>query len=468
MACLSPPLTIPVVSRASRSIYPQLIIQLCPDKDQASLALGMKSSFLDTALQSHAVPSKQFSYWPGRDSYSEYNSIDGLLVIGGYDENRLASGTEIHEYKLTSNGEDEYRMFVEIKGLDWQYSANNSTSLLPEDSDTDTWFGVLDTSYKYVDLPFSSHEKFAVANNGTYNTTRGLYTYNNLQSYDGELVVTFVDGFQVKISADDLFEYPMEYEKTTGELDYAEYPPQLVDNIWQDYGTFSSPLGLGLPFLMSVLLVTDYDQDSFYLANANTDDRPRNVLPLCTGGPTSLDPMANATLGNNTSANGNNNSDGIHKSDTNVAAIAGGVGGGVGAVLILATLAFFFIRRRKQQQSAQHIPFLPEVSEQPHRGSTMSSPLKYMDANIYETNNSDHEERYRSPQSRSLDFVIPQLDRDRGNNSPWSTTVPANSTTDAGTDNQESGMGTHEMSSGNRFSATSGPVEMPSDFDYRP
>lgn len=87
----------------------------------------MKSSFLDTALQSHAVPSKQFSYWPGRDSYSEYNSIDGLLVIGGYDENRLASGTEIHKYKLTSNGEDEYRMFVEIKGLDWQYSANNST-----------------------------------------------------------------------------------------------------------------------------------------------------------------------------------------------------------------------------------------------------------------------------------------------------------------------------------------------------
>lgn len=412
------------------------------------LALGINSSFLDAALASSVIPTKQWSLWPG----NVYDNLNGLLILGGYDEDRRGSAF------IEMPVEDYSPLYIEVTGLDWEQSSGKVTDLMP--NDTARIVGTLEPFFDSIDLPSESHSAFLKITNSTYNYTSGGYVCEKKPT--GNLIVTLSNGMKTAIPSDDLFDYPEAYDEK-GRLETTTYG-HLEAKVYPNAGV----LWFGQPFLTQKLLVTDFENGKYFLADAVKEDLgsgARNLKPLCTGGPppgdeTYIDPPIPGTP----------------KKKTNIAAIAGGVGGGIGGLLVIALIAFFVLRRRKQknQTSAQQIPHLPEViqtqTEPPYRGSTISPPPKYMTSGVYETGISEQQQpqRYQSPpphQSRlhpvSSELASPRSDT--GTASQW-----------AGSDNHTSQAGVsgsvndskYEMSSENRFTAVSGPFEMPNEYGY--
>lgn len=415
----------------------------------AALALGSNLSFLQAALEVQAIGTKAWSFWPGsRNLY-----LDGHLILGGYDADRLDG--EFTTYEVVERytaGDWPVSMYVDIEGLEWEYSVSNTTNLMPNDT---TKIGAfLDPYYDYIGMPTESMAILTSAYNATYNYTSSAYMFESYPT--GNLVITLANGSKTYIPAADLFDLPFTYD-ADGIQDFY-YPDDGYSykaKMWSsDYGTNGFLLPLGLPFLSQKLVVADYDNRRFHIGDAAKHDRVPNVQRLC------VDPPPPGPSNNTTPDPG---------PQTNVAAIAGGVGGGVGGLLVIALIAFFVLRRRKQKKraAAQQVPHLAEVTQihgdVPYRGSAMSPPPKYMTTGVYEAGSEP--QRYQSPQPRqshfSSELASPRFDQE--STSQFGRSDHRMSQAGVSTTGNDS---KHEMSSENRFTATSGPFEMPNEYDY--
>lgn len=367
-------------------------------------------------------------------------------------------------------------MYLEVTGLEWEFSAGNLTDLMP--NDTTKLDVTLEPFRDYITLPYDSMALIVEAYNATYNYTAERYMFDDWPT--GNLVVTLAGGEKTVVPAEDLFDWPVQYD-SRGYLEYTPdyyYTPKLRSTSYYTGGYY---LTFGQPFLTQKVIVADFENGKYHIADAVKQDLgsgARNLKPLCTGGatfsngsttpsPTPLPP----------------------KDKVNVAAIAGGVGGGVGGLLVIALIAFFVLRRRKQKKQAgsqQQVPYLPEVTqtqvEPPYRGQTMSPPPKYMTSGVYETGVSEQQQqqqqpqqpyRYQSPPPQQA-YLSPggsELASPRSENGTMSQWGGSGTDTVTGisADPRLSQVGgsdsKYEMSSENRFTATSGPFEMPHEYD---
>jgi len=424
----------------------------------SALALGINSSFLQAALDLYIVGTKAWSLWPG----NWYLGLDGLLILGGYDQDRVGSAFTTYDVGWRSASGTPIPMHLEVTGLDWEFSAGNSTNLFP--NDTTTLDVSLEPYVDYVELPYDSFAIFSNYYNVSYNYTTGSYVFNDWPT--GNLIITLKDGSKTTIPSDDLFDWPVGYDDR-GYLEYTNYT-YYTSKVSTGYGTGGSYLYFGQPFLSQKVIVADFEAGKYHIADAVKQDLgpgARNLQPLCTGGT----PIPNGTVPTNSTI--------VHepKKKTNVAAIAGGVGGGVGGLLIIAGIIFFLVRRKKKQ-NREDVPYLPEVihaSETPYRGSTVSpAPPKYMKSGVYETVKQDYAEpqRFSSPPPQTIRLTpgvssmgTPRSDGAR--TSTWGGSTPGNRRSVAGLSSTDHNS-QYEMSAGNRFAATSGPIEMPSEYEY--
>lgn len=419
--------------------------------DRSALALGLNSSFIRAALETQMIGTKAWSYWPG----NKYLGLDGLLILGGYDEARVGSDFATYKTEERYNGAWPATTYLEIKGLEWEYNPGNSTNLMP--SDATTIGATLEPYWDAVYLPTASMDIIAESFESTYNSTIGTYMFEDFPV--GNLIVTLVDDTRTIIPADDLFDYPTYYDDQGTETysysdDYSYlYASKIFDT--SDYaGDYL--LTLGLPFLSQKVIVADFDNGEYHMADAVKHDLgsgARSLKPLCTGG--ALAGSSNKTEPIDPK---------LVKKSTNVGAIAGGVVGSVAGLIIIALIAFFVLRRRKQKQSAedqQQIPYLPEVTqtqyEPPHRGSTISPPPKYMTSRVCESGvDSQQPQRHRSPPPHASQLYaagseLPSPGSESREVSKWA----GNGGTGADARLSQVGVNSvgsnHEMSSENRF-----------------
>lgn len=301
---------------------------------QASLPFGYNSTFLEAAVKAGTVPSKQFSIWPGISSVD--SPVDGLVIVGGYDEARVKG--DFSNFTAYSNSP----FFVEITDVMWESSPGNVTSLFS--NATAPLYGNIEPFFRTIFLPPDVYTNFQSASNGTYNATLGELVYNSSSIPTGKLTITLSNGYRTEISGSDLFDYPQDYDNTGVEavtnwdLVYAK-----VQN-YDYYPEFS--LALGVPFMTMNYVIADYENDMFMMAPAVREDfgqsTARNLQPLCTQNhppPPPPPPPPHPPPPHNSTA-----------------AIAGGVGGGVGGLLLIGGLIalFFCLRRRKRRAAAQH------------------------------------------------------------------------------------------------------------------
>lgn len=130
----------------------------------------------------------------------------------------------------------------------------------------------------------------------------------------------------------------------------------------------TQPATLGRFFFTSAYLMVDHEADTFTLWQANPTAKSNLVAishaqDSCASEPTdggAADGTSGADgAGNGAGSGGSGDNDasdsvtGEPEANSNVAAIAGGVAGGVGALVLIGAVAFFLVRRRRRANSAQ-------------------------------------------------------------------------------------------------------------------
>lgn len=315
-----------------------------------------------------AIPTSQWSIWPG----NRYQNLDGLLIFGGYDQARVGS-----DFVAVDPNQDM------IIGLEWQHADNITTNLMPNDV-TELSF-TFETANDYLLLPTESSTLFRKTLDGTLmdDGSENDFAYDAIPP--GQLVVTLSNGNKTLIPATDLFQNPQWYNDE-GSMTITN-SSIFMDKIVSDADNASMSVLLGEPFLTQYVLVVDFANDAYYLADAVQKDLgtgAQDLQYLCTD-----DSEAEAQR---------------HRKKK-IAAIAGGVVGGVVALAIIAALAFVLRQRRQKQvarsksgatdpTSSTNVHNSPEViaSESSIHNSPTSPSEKIVVEGIHEAHaNSTHE-----------------------------------------------------------------------------
>ena len=405
------------------------------DTGSARIPLGVNSSFLEAATEIGMIGTKQWSLWTG----SPDEKVDGLLVLGGYDEARVAG-----EFTVFEVDKELKRPFLEVTGISWERTNQDRIDLMPNSSRS-MWALPEPVSY-YLDVPEESYYKFVDAANfsgdAIYNSTSGNYQFPSVP--DGELVITLNNGMKTTISAEELFLHPQKYS-SSGVMQVTN-DSYYLDRLWPKDNP-SSTLFLGLPFMSQKVFVADWDAGKFYMADAVKEEQTTTtVRPLCTSTttvPTSPPPTPPLDSGRG----------------PNVPAIVGGVVGGVGGLLVIGSIAWFMLRKKKKpaQQAT------PEVCEPHYRVS--SPPPKYATSAVYPLSE-PRETNYTPPLQR-----MPPQEMASPPHSPapqvasymQSPTRSEVASSDYWIDHPVSPANHGD----NRFTALSGPLEMPVNYDER-
>ena len=341
-------------------------IQISEGLRQASLGLSPDSSFLRAAVEAAVVPSPVWSLWTGSRSIT--NPIDGMLMIGGYDEARVA-GTF-----TTSPVTSLCGLSIGIKNITYD-TDEGSSSLFT--GPTKYIQGCLDPYLDFIELPQDCFDEFIKASGSTTNFELSSYpSYPNSNPPLGNLTITLEDGYETIIPASELFSLPREYG-SNGEFTTTESSRivALVYNSTLDpypYYTF------GLPFMTMNYLLVDYSLPHFQMAPANRVDFGENYTAQSVKTVCPATTALQATHGASTSI-ATTHSIPTHSfapspqpqhshTGTIVGAVTGSV---VGVALLSALLAFILLRWRRRDQNKDRDVF---ASSSPEKESKETPP----------------------------------------------------------------------------------------------
>jgi len=396
----------------------------------SSLPLAGNSSFIEAALEVGMIGTRQWSVWTGNPDLG----IDGLFVLGGYDEARVAG-----DFTSFDVDEETQLPYLQVKGMSWEGSDGRPVELMP--NSTSYLWALPEPFTELIHVPQDTYDKFVAAVNSTgtamYNSTSEVTQYSNVPN--GELVITLNNGMKTTIPVQDLFFHPQSYN------DDGILKDKNDTYYWDALQPLSNPSGaiyLGLPFMNQKMFVADWDGGKFYMADAAKDEQTStNIRPLCTSTTTAPPPPPSPAA----------------DSGPNVAAIGGGVGGGVGGLLVIALIAWFVLKKKKAQKQA-----IPEVEKSPFQAS--GPPPQYATAGAYP--GSEQQEKYYSqpPQQMPQEMASPPP--------PMASRVvsymPNSASSEAASSDYWVGQPAGSVNHGDKgFTAVSGPVEMPAAYDER-
>ncbi|KAK5094872.1 hypothetical protein LTR70_003814 [Exophiala xenobiotica] len=393
--------------------------------------------YLEAAFKVGMVGTRQWSLWTG----TRNEDVDGLLVLGGYDEARVAG-----EFTAFEVNDERKRPYLQITGIEWARSKQDSVNLMPNNTKSLWALPEPYTSSFYV--PEDSYFKFVELANSSGDVTFDRY-YNDVSLYrfysvpEGEVIITLNNGMETTIPLQDLFYHPYNY--TEDGIMQTLNDSYYLSLLWPDQSS-NGLLYLGQPFMDQKMFVADWDAGKFYMADVVRDElAATNIKLLCTP-PTITTPRTTATPPR-------------PDSGPDIPAIAGGVAGGVGGLLVIGLVAWFMLKRKKKAKQQA----IPEMSESSNRVS--APPPKYATAGTYPI--SEAPERCASPPPQHMP--------------PQEMASPPRSPPPQVASHMQSPMISQGPSSGHwsgqpadpsynapsGFTPTSGPLEMPADYDER-
>ena len=266
------------------------------------------------------------------------NPIDGLLVIGGYDDSRVQGNI------TTFNTFHDCATCVVVTSITYD-TVHGSTPLFSNSSETLEID--LEPFQRGLQLPQDVFDNFARASNGTYNASLGLLTYPRANPPDGNLSVTLQNGYTTVIPSSELFSLARDYNS---DCFYSIDDPEWV--IAEPTNDTDPPYvaAWGIPYLTMNYLIVDYDRGTFQMAPAiRTDfgsaEAGALIKTVCPPVPTtSATPTPSKTAPPTTTTSA---APVVHTNHTG--AIAGGVVGGVVGLALIAGLLFFIFFWRKRR-----------------------------------------------------------------------------------------------------------------------
>ena len=240
---------------------------------QSGLPLGTNSSFLRAAVMGRVAPSTAFGLWTGSRSVAP---VDGLLVIGGYDQARVAgpfTSLPVGNWSLSRSCPLQVTVSqITYAGISLFANSSETINACIEPS-----------TQRNVFTPdvASAFGRVTSQNSTAYS---GMY-YPVNQRPTGNLTITLSNGYNTTITNSELF------TPLRGSDQYGRYAivnnsiieAGVADNRQSDPSSVLPTLG-GL-FLTFNYLIVDYEKGQFRLAPAVPSDQQTassNITTICT------------------------------------------------------------------------------------------------------------------------------------------------------------------------------------------
>lgn len=308
------------------------------------IGLGPDSPFLQTLSDQNIAPSRAWGYWAG--SVSVLEPRDGLLVIGGYDQARIAEGATFTNF----TSDPEYLGDLTVRVTNMTYDAGDGPVSL-FNSSSQAFTALLNSASGFDSLPPHLFYRFGNITDAKINEGTEVLSWPSSNPPTGNLTVTLDDGgdgYQYEIPFYELF------------LPKREYNEQGSFVIKNESFTFTSTgnadvLSSGVHWLGYSVFQSNYmvsrGDGKFQLAPVNRSDAYAISYP----NGVDIRPICNETALANAGGGGDGGSSGSGGgSPLSGGAIAGIVIGCIaGVALVAGAVGYWFWRRRRQQRQAQ-------------------------------------------------------------------------------------------------------------------
>ncbi len=303
---------------------------------QGTLPLAADSTFLQTLAEQNLAPSRAWGYWAG--SRSVLAPQDGLLVIGGYDHNRIATGATLRNF--TSNPQYAGYMTIHVTNMTYD-SGQGPISLF--NSSSQAFDSILNTASTDTLLPEDILNTFGNVTGAGKDPGTEVLSWSASDGPTGNVTVTLddgADGYQFTIPWYELFLPDRKYD------DKGSYVYNNDSFVFTSFASADVVSG-GISWFGNVLFQANYlvnlGDSSFQLAPANTS----NVYAINYPEGVEIKAICNETQ---LAAIGSSITNGT-SSPISGGVIAGIVVGCIAAVAIVAGgVCSWLWRRRRQRQ----------------------------------------------------------------------------------------------------------------------
>lgn len=281
--------------------------------NSGSLGLGRSSTMLTQLLAAGRITRNVFGMYLGTIYPRAGGLYNGSIVFGGYDAGRLQG--EIHKYAqapIPASGMSSLR--VHVKQMSLVTADGSSVGLVTDGNEFDAY---ISTDQYALEFPASITQQLATALQARPSDDSDSVLQLS-QHFDGNLTIILDDGYEIT--------YPSEWIANASNLSPIS-ATSLVSNATAE----TRPLVFGAAFLHHLYMTVDYDDSSFFLADAKVANDYVQPQALCAN--TSPIPAGAAKVAKFVQG-------GL------VGAIIGGVVGGLGIIWLL----IFFWRKRMQHR----------------------------------------------------------------------------------------------------------------------
>ncbi|KAL4773751.1 acid protease [Aspergillus nidulans var. acristatus] len=326
---------------------------------QAAIGLGRNSTILNTLYSAGRIASRSWAMWWGRTGASMTTQQDGSFVFGGYDRAKT-TGANYTDKLNYANSKCPTGMLVTISDMVLNFANGTSASLF-NDIQSSAMSACIVPDYPVL-MTIPREPWFEVFETLTGQTISdrsfGIYYYgmlyeNTSDAYTGDLTISLLSGFSVRIPNDQLVVPDLSIEKSSGALVANGSTPEIVVNALQQVNADDLPQ-LGRQFLSSAYLMLNQDANSFTLweasQNADVD------LVAVDEANRQLDQFCDVTKSDTTSSTHDVNSsdnDRSHPSNgLSAGAIAGVVVGCVVSASVIAGSAFIWMVLKRKRRIA--------------------------------------------------------------------------------------------------------------------
>lgn len=311
------------------------------------------------------MPSQAYGLWTGSRSID--HPVDGSLVLGGYDNTRFGSESDLVTFPVQS----DCAGCVQVTGLSYD-TLSGSTNLFANASETLQIN--LQPGSRALYVTQDIFMRFANATNGTYDLGLENLKYPASDPPTGNLSVTLKNGYKTTIPTEELFVYPRLYNNTGYSISnntvlIAEVANQTNDGYVLDWG---------IPYLTMNYFIADYARSQIQLAPAIRTDFANQgggylLQAICDPSEPTSTTTSSKTATATAPAMTSSPATLAPPKSSNTGSIVGGVVGGVlGLILIVGVLGLLFYRSRKRDGPTTTPADAESSTSRPHTHDGMS------------------------------------------------------------------------------------------------
>ncbi|KAI1270375.1 aspartic peptidase domain-containing protein [Xylariaceae sp. FL1019] len=300
-----------------------------------AMGMGANSTLLNALYESKQIGARAWSFFWGRESIDPDGSLDGSLVLGGYDQQKTIGANYSQALDYSDSTGCWTGMKVIIASIQLNFRNGSDIDMLPPNTSLDVC--LVPQRQLLLEAPHSLIDTFedltGMTNRGTsFGLHWTAFLYDAVNSFDGDMTISLSNGLNVRID-NSQYLVPFVEIQRNGSRVFNTSTTELLIN-----GVVDQPATLGRYFFTAAYLMVNHDENIFTLWRANPSTESK-LVPA-------INRRANSCDNNTAQTDQASFREPYHLSK---GIIAGITLGSLGLILVLIFAIIFYLRSRKRK-----------------------------------------------------------------------------------------------------------------------